>query len=336
MKKNSIKNSAKKIFAILAAAVCIVFSSCKKPLWTTDYDEAKILAAKQKKDILLLFSGDDWTENSMPFRENVLQADSFQKEFKKSYIFLNVDFSQLEFAKTELDENSTEAEKAEAKKIEEEYRRKELLARYYNVQSWPAVYLVSAEGYVLSAVEIDAEKIAEISAEEFSAQVKKSAEDSAELKKQISLLKKSSGVEKAKTIHAVLQNSSQSFSFLLKDLVYEFPSLDPENSLGILGDYELQTAYFKSVENFENGSDPAEPFLNAADSANLSAEQKQEALYMAAYSLANSAEPDFARIKSLLNQSYELDTTSSFAGEIRGAIDNISRYEELLKSHNSD
>ena len=46
--------------AVLTAVFLLV--SCGAPKWYSDFDSAKEAAKKQKKDIYLLFSGDDWAE----------------------------------------------------------------------------------------------------------------------------------------------------------------------------------------------------------------------------------------------------------------------------------
>lgn len=318
-----------KISAALAFCAAVFFSSCGNKKWYTDFEQAKAAASSQKKDIYLLFSGDDWVDSSVPFKENVVNTKEFSKKYGSEFILVNIDFSQSDYARSTVPENASEEEQKEAEKIQDEYREKELLARHYNVKSWPSAFIVSPEGYVLAEISLDAEKYGDAGVEDYSAEIESAKERSKELKRLSESLKHSQGAERAKFIDEIVQNSSRNHSYLLKDLILEFPSLDPENTTGRLGDYRLQGAYFLSLDAFENGGDPALPFDEISKSADLSSLQKQEALYMAAYALVNMNDIDFSRVQDYLEKAYAIDTKSEISGEIFQALEGIKRYSEM-------
>lgn len=318
----------------IAAVVCVavLFVSCGNVQWHSDFEEAKAAAARQKKNMYLLFSGDDWADSSLPFKENVVNTKEFAKRYGSEFVFANIDFSQADYAHSQVSEDATEEERREAEKIQDEYKEKELLARHCNVQSWPCAFIVSPQGYVLAEISLDAEKYSSISVEDYCAEIENAKERAKNLMQLSDSLNHLQGIERAKAIDEMVQNSSRSHSYFLKDLILEFPSLDPENKTGRLGDYQIQGAYLRSLDAFEDGSDPALPFDEISKSADLSSLQKQEALYMAAYALVNMSEIDFDRVQAYLEEAYAVDTQSEISGEIFQALEGIRRYSEMASA----
>ena len=98
--KKQIKNfSIAASFALLA----VFFASCGSA-WLTDFDAAKKSAEKSNKNIMLLFSGDDWDSASADYKKAVFNDSKFISAVKKDNVLVNIDFSQTEYAKTELPE----------------------------------------------------------------------------------------------------------------------------------------------------------------------------------------------------------------------------------------
>jgi thioredoxin-related protein len=60
--------------------------------WKTNFEEAKIEAAKENKNILLVFSGSDWCAPCMKLENVVWKSDAFQAEAAKSWIVYKADF----------------------------------------------------------------------------------------------------------------------------------------------------------------------------------------------------------------------------------------------------
>ncbi|WP_277300463.1 thioredoxin family protein [Treponema succinifaciens] len=314
--------------AVLTAVFLLV--SCGAPKWYSDFDSAKEAAKKQKKDIYLLFSGDDWAETSKPFKEKIVLTKDFSDEFGKKYVFANLDFSQTEYAKTNVPENASEDELKAAAEIKESYEKKELLARYYNVRKWPCAYLVSKDGYVLASV--DFEEKPECTFEEYSAKMKDAGQEALKTKVLVEKVENSSGIEKAQAINELVENTSQEHCFLLKDLIQEFIVLDKQDSTGLLGAYEVRNAYNKSLEAFAEGKDPAEPFEQIAEKTSLSDLQRQEAMYMAAYVLVNLPDIDFERVQQCLEKAYSIKTEGGYSEEILKALETVRKFSAMKKS----
>lgn len=315
---------------LLTAAISALFVSCGAK-WTTDYDVALKTAQKKNRDIFLVFTGDDWTDHSVPFKENILNKKEFLSKYSKDYVFLNVDFSQGEFAKTKVAENASDADKKLAEKISAEYKRKEVLGRYYSVKVWPAVYLCSSEGYVLDAVLFDSDKDTACTVEEYCTKLEANRTKAADVKTLVLAVRNSQGLEKAKAIDELVKGSNPRFSDLYKDLIYEYPVLDPENETGRLGFYELAGAYYLSYEATTRNEDPAKPFLDVIEKGHLAPDQVQESYYMAAYSLINGEKFDSALVTEYLEKAYTVNPAGPNAMKILQNLQQMKRFVELEK-----
>ena len=271
---------------LLTAIISTLFVSCGSG-WKGNYDDALKTAQRKNKDVFLVFTGDDWTDDSLPFKENILNRKEFTSKYSRDYVFCNIDFSQEEFARSKVDDDASSSEKKAAEKIAEVYKRKEVLGRFYNVKSWPSVYICSYEGYVLATVPFSAEKDTTCTVEEYCSKLEEYRGSAEVVKGLVKAVRGSAGTEKAEAIDALVKGSSSTYSDLFMNLIYEFPSLDPENTTGRLGFYELAGAYYLSYDATTKNEDPAKPFLDVIEKGNLSRDQIQEAWYMAAYSLIN-------------------------------------------------
>lgn len=313
---------------LLTAVISTLFVSCGAK-WTTDYSDALKTAQKKNKDIFFVFSGDDWTENSLPFKENILNKKEFLSRYSKDFVYLNVDFSQAEFARSKVAEDASESEKKIAEKIALEYKQKEILGRYYSVKVWPAVYICSAEGYVLSPVLFDSDKDLTCTVDEYCTKIDEALVSANEIKELVKAVRGSAGVEKAKAIDALVKGSNPRFSDLYKNLIYEFPTLDPENTTERLGFYELAGAYYLSYEATTKKEDPSKAFIEVIDNGHLSPDQIQEAWYMAAYSLINGETFDSQLVTEYLQKAYDVNPAGPNAMKILTNLRQMKQFAAL-------
>ncbi len=58
--------------------------------WLTDFEAAKTLAVKEKKPVLVLFSGTDWCPPCMRLRRNLLDTPEFQKLIREKCVALYI------------------------------------------------------------------------------------------------------------------------------------------------------------------------------------------------------------------------------------------------------
>jgi thioredoxin-related protein len=63
--------------------------------WNTDFEKAKTEAAQTHKFILLNFSGSDWCAPCIRMKEEIFDADVFEKYAEKNLILVRADFPRL-------------------------------------------------------------------------------------------------------------------------------------------------------------------------------------------------------------------------------------------------
>lgn len=60
--------------------------------WQAHFEDAKALAKKENKKIILVFSGSDWCAPCIKLDSNVWQSDAFKKEATSQWILYKADF----------------------------------------------------------------------------------------------------------------------------------------------------------------------------------------------------------------------------------------------------
>ena len=60
--------------------------------WKTNFEEAKLEAVKDNKNILLVFSGSDWCAPCIKLDKVVWQSDEFKLESEKNWVIYKADF----------------------------------------------------------------------------------------------------------------------------------------------------------------------------------------------------------------------------------------------------
>jgi len=97
--------------------------------WLTDLDEAKKVAAKEKKDILVDFTGSDWCGWCIRLKKEVFDQPEFAEASKK-FVLVELDFPR-------------------GKKQSPEVKAKnEALAKHYAISGFPTILLLDAQGEV--------------------------------------------------------------------------------------------------------------------------------------------------------------------------------------------
>jgi len=102
--------------------------------WTTNFEEARILASKKNQNIVLVFQGSDWCGPCIKLDREIWSTDIF-KEFSKShFVMLKADFPRKKA--NQLDS--------------EQIRKNTLLAEKYNPSGYfPFVVVLNSDGKVL-------------------------------------------------------------------------------------------------------------------------------------------------------------------------------------------
>ena len=101
-------------------------------LWSTDYTTSIAQATSQKKPVLLEFTGSDWCPPCMKQNKDVFEQPAFEEFAKNNLVLVKLDFPRS---------------KPQAPEIKE---RNQQLAAQYQVQGFPTVILLNAEGKELA------------------------------------------------------------------------------------------------------------------------------------------------------------------------------------------
>ncbi|WP_396173506.1 thioredoxin family protein [Flavobacterium sp.] len=141
----------------LVVVITLFLSNCLfSQNWQTNFDDAKALAIKENKNIILVFSGSDWCAPCIKLEKTVWMSDAFQKEATKSWVTYKADFPK---------------KKANQLAPELTEQNKKLAEKYNSGGSFPLVVLLDKNGKVLGMTGFK-----NISAEEYVAMLKKMTE----------------------------------------------------------------------------------------------------------------------------------------------------------------
>jgi len=102
--------------------------------WQLNFGDAKALAAKENKNIVLVFSGSDWCAPCIKLDKNIWQSDDFKNESAANWVLYKADFPKKK-------ENALSAEKKQ---------QNDALAEKYNIEgNFPLVVVLDKNGKVL-------------------------------------------------------------------------------------------------------------------------------------------------------------------------------------------
>ena len=97
--------------------------------WLTNLDKAKALAKKEKKMILVEFTGSDWCPPCKALKKNVFDKAAFKKYAKENLVLVEFDFPR---DKSKISKEQAAYNNAQKKK--------------FGIRSYPSVYLLDANG----------------------------------------------------------------------------------------------------------------------------------------------------------------------------------------------
>ena len=102
--------------------------------WLTDLDEAKKVAMKENKKLLVDFTGSDWCGYCIKLHKEVFDTPEFEK-FAKDYVLVELDFPKRK-------------EQPAAEKAKNQASQKK-----YGVNGFPTVIIMNTSGKVLNRAE---------------------------------------------------------------------------------------------------------------------------------------------------------------------------------------
>jgi protein disulfide-isomerase len=139
-----LSTTMKRLFPILAALALV--AGCERPpgeevpqpeaqssaasdwLWMTDYEEARRMAAEQKKPVLLNFTGSDWCPPCIQLKKDVFDTREFKSFAQENLVLVELDFPRR-------------------KKMDPAVaRQNQALQREYKIEGYPTVVLLNPDG----------------------------------------------------------------------------------------------------------------------------------------------------------------------------------------------
>lgn len=311
------------VAAIISAALLMLAgcSSAKadKFGWYSDFEEAKKIAQKQDKNILLFVSILDADENSATLSSNVLRTDEFKSYASKSLVCVNMDFSQTEYEEAMVDDTATDAQKKKAEEIQKKYEKNMRIVSSYYVEETPALFLATKDGYVISTIAYDTSIIAP---KDFIALLDEQAEKSTEINNLVAATTKGSKIEQAKAIDNLYEATAPESRMLLEDQISRFLTLDTNNETGLCGKYLIASANIEAQNAFMIGDASAAvaAFDKVTNSELSSPDEKQQAYYMSAYALIQTGSQDMALVLDMFQKAFDANPESEYAPQIQQSV----------------
>lgn len=268
--------------------------------WLDDFEAAKKKAARENKDLLILFTGSDWCPGCIQMEREVFSKKEFRLEVSKKFVPVMFDFPRRKSLPQQTKEQN------------------EAMHAIYGQPPFPAVYLADRQGRAYTEVGYVPGGV-----KTYLAQL----ENLSHLNEQFSELMTAAGkdgladVEKAKLIEkAVLAINPALLKPFYRDEIKRIISLDKDNEAGLKEKYELPVRMWDAVDLFEGGK-PADAIksLDATiEDMKLTGERLQEVLFIKSRMQFAIQDRDGA-LKSL-NAAVEAGPQTRLAGEIKEVI----------------
>ena len=125
----------KKILTAVLLFCAVILGATAPEGWLTDFDQAKTLAQKQNKKIMLLFTGSDWCGWCIKLKKDVFEKQAFKNFAKKNIVPVYVDFPRR-------------------KKLSQEQiqHNRDLQRKYMKGGGYPTAVLLTADGEEITRI----------------------------------------------------------------------------------------------------------------------------------------------------------------------------------------
>lgn len=293
------------VFALLFSAGC----SRSQKTWITDLDSAEALAKKKDKDVMLVFTGSDWSEESKALAENVFTGKFFATG-SKNFVLCNIDVLRDE---TKVDQEV----------LEKNYQA----ANRFAVQEIPSVFLITPDKDIYGVFSPEPD-VASPSA--FFSRVESFAEKRDLLVSLKDKIGTTEGIEKARHMDQFLDELYPLQRDTYRNYIEEITRIDEDGTAGLGAKYLLQLEYLRAMDYYqENNMEAAgEGFFTLARSGKLDPAKKQEALYMGTYMYAMAETVPNTQLVEWLEEAIAADPENPGVTQIRTMIEKLSQPDE--------
>ena len=300
----------------LSAALCVALAcsaiarlgSAEEGLWQTDFKAAQAKAKAEKKYLLVDFTGSDWCGWCIKLHNEVFDKEPFKAEAPKQFVLVELDFPQQKKQSDELKKQNKE------------------LAQKYEIQGYPTVLLMEADGQVIART-----GYREGGPEDY---LKHLAEFSTIYQNVVAMkakVEKTQGLVRAKLLDQIVEGYQKLGNESSEEVVAwskEIIALDPDNKAGLKVKYEFPMSLTEAEQLAQSGkSDEANKVLDTALAlAGIPGELRQKG-YMVKVEIAFRAK-NFVAAVAALKSAKEADPQSQMGKRIDGYILQFSKVAE--------
>ena len=295
-----------------------------------DMDSGLAAAKKSSQSVLVFITQEGEDELSASFMETV-RSDEVQGQIASRYALVHMDFSQSAFQKTVVRDADSKEVQEEAKKAADVMQKNSRFAALINPEFTPAVYMFTSEGYYVSHLVLKGDE----KADGFMAALKADEVKLNAIREMIAKTKVGKSLEKVSAIDALFEATQPEYRFFLIDLVNEAINLDKKNKSGLMSKYIITRTEYDAMICFydNNASGAVNAYVKAAKEKFLSAEEKQQAYYMAALVLVKSSGPESVpMIVNYLEKSLEAAPKSAVASKVKENLDYFKDYQAKMNA----
>ena len=330
MNKISFRKLAVSLFtSALVFAAAPVFALGNNGFYA-DMDSGLAAAKKSSQSVLVFITQEGEDELSASFMETV-RSDEVQSQVASKYALVHMDFSQSAFQKTVVRDADSKEVQEEAKKAADVMQKNSRFAALINPEFTPAVYMFTAEGYYVSHLVLKGDE----KVEGFMAALKADEVKLNAIREMIAKTKVGKPLEKVSAIDALFEATQPEYRFFLINLVNEAINLDKKNKSGLMSKYIITRTEYDAMICFydNNASGAVNAYVKAANEKFLSAEEKQQAYYMAALVMVKSSGPEsLPMIINYLEKSLEAAPKSAVASKVKDNLDYFKDYQAKMNA----
>ncbi len=305
-------------FSLMAATVALSFAVPQvaradedaDKMWITSFEDAKKVAAKDKLDIMMEFTGSDWCPPCIALHDNVLTKEVFKKTAPKHFVLLKLD-----------------SPRDKSKQTKEEIAQYKELSKKFSIRGVPTVILADAKGLPYAKF-VGYNRT--MKAETYTDRLVEATKSRAKRDEAFAKAEKAEGLERAKFLAKGIGivGDDLALSFY-RDKVDQVIKLDAENKAGLKKKFQgmvqavdiqktLRNIQVKNRADVKAGLKAVEKLIAGEK---LEGAPLQEALYVKAQFLYRQKDKEGA--KTALEEAVKAAPSTSRARTIRGVLTRV-------------
>ncbi len=280
-------------------------------LWQTNFKAAQAKAKGEQKYLLVDFTGSDWCGWCIKLHNEVFDKEPFKAEAPKQFVLVELDFPHQKEQPPELKKQNKE------------------LSEKYNIEGFPTVLMMDAEGQVIARTGYREGGVEEYL--KYLAELPKIYQNVLALKAR---LEKTHGLDRAKLLDEIVGDYQKlgNETDQVMDWCKEIIALDPDNKAGLKVKYEFPMVLTEAMKLLQAGksAEATEAIDKALALKGVPAELRQEG-YMAKVQICIS-QKKFVDALAVLKLAKEAAPASPSSKRIDGFIQQFSKVAEAQEA----